>query len=99
MILVLIALLAVAGLVVLYRSMNEQRVKLMSFIIVVLVAVNLLNEVVAGLRYGGGNFSELQQGKKYTLLREVYRPVQQQPPLLREELLVVDYLTQRMKAG
>lgn len=43
MILVLIALLAVVGLVVLYRSTSPKRIRLMSYIIVVLIAVNLLH--------------------------------------------------------
>jgi hypothetical protein len=51
MILVLIAGLAIVGLLVLYRSTANGKIKLMSYVIIVLVVVNFLNELVGSMRY------------------------------------------------
>ena len=53
MILVLIAVLAIVGLTVLYRSTSDNRIRLMSYIIAVLAVVNFLSGVVASMRDSG----------------------------------------------
>jgi hypothetical protein len=97
MILVLIAILAVGGLGALFKSQSPNKIKFMSYIVILLVVVNFVNELINSLRYVN-TFEEIKGIKPYTFERELYK-LPGQKVLLKEEQLVVDYLGQRMRAG
>lgn len=71
MILLLIAILAIIGLGILYKSNSKHKIPYMAYIVIILVLVNFINELANSLRYFN-SFDELKDRKKYNFVEGIH---------------------------